>query len=429
MPRVELSVREIVLNRSSEERLHRVKIRLSRSGFHFAFVSLFTIVGSVVRDLNLLAILAGLFIGTLIVQWRFGRGSLIGLVVEREVPEEVFAGDSISVTYRVANLRRLLPAFFLQIDDPIASTSLRREAASLHAVVDRLTCGEVETASARLRITQRGAYRLGPLAVSTEFPFGLMRALRYGDRKDELVVYPALGRLHKCWRGWLMSEQPGLVDARRRAGINEGDFYGLRGWHNGDSRRWIHWRTTARIGELAVRQFEQQNRQQIGLLVDLYQAETCDVAFERLLSFAATLINEVTRNPENQVGFVLSNGKAFTNLSLRGGMFRRSALQQLAIAKRVDNASLHGALRELACAGNASWPMIVASTRPVDPQAFAERPGDRWRGGQFDVRWLNLSDPSSDQIFVEALDLDDQHPEPEGLHQAPGNPFKTGMTT
>ncbi|QDV67780.1 hypothetical protein Poly24_14840 [Rosistilla carotiformis] len=376
-------------------------MRFTRSGYHFGFVALFTIVGAVVRDLNLLAILAGLLIGTLIIQWRFSRGTLYGLTVARQLPIEIFAGDLFPVRYRIHNLRQWLPAWYLQLDDRIVCESNRRETANGHAGLAYIGGQDEQLATFQCRIGQRGRYQLGPLKISTEFPFGLTRGSRLIDRREEFIVYPRLGRLRKGWRAWMLSDQPGLVVSRRRAGINEGDFYGLRGWQNGDSRRWIHWRTTARIGELAVRQFEQQQRQQIGLLVDLYQDTPSEESLERLIGFAATLMNEVLRNPETQVAFAISDGLVISNRNSRGLEFRRRVMNSLAMAARRPQPMLHDKLRELVGVSDTNWPLIIASTRPLNHPSLAAEDAAESVAGRLDLRWFNLADTSSEQIFME----------------------------
>ncbi|QDV11723.1 hypothetical protein CA51_15980 [Rosistilla oblonga] len=394
------------LSATPADKLHRIKVRLTRSGYHFGFVALFTIVGAVVRDLNLLAILAGLLIGTLVMQWRFSRGTLHGLTIARQLPVEVFAGDLFSIRYRIRNLRKMLPAWFLQLDERIHSESQRRETASGRAALAYIGSQDEQTAAFQCRIAQRGRYLLGPLRFSTEFPFGLTRASRLIDRREEFVVYPRLGRLRKGWRGWMLSDQTGLVASRRRAGVNEGDFYGLRDWQNGDSRRWIHWRTTARIGELAVRQFEQQQRQQIALLVDLYQEVPSDESLERLVGFAATLMNEVLRNPETQVAFAITDGLVISNRNCRGLEFRRRVMSSLAMASRRPGPLLHDKLRELVGVSDTNWPLVVASTRPMNHQVLDSQDSAATVAGRLDLRWLNLADESSQQIFMETAHED-----------------------
>ena len=67
--------------------------------------------------------------------------------------------------------------------------------------------------------------------------------------------------------GWQGGRQPTRAS---------GDFFGVREWQAGDSVRWIHWRGTARHGQLMVRQFEKHRRRDIVLLLDLWQPSQPD---------------------------------------------------------------------------------------------------------------------------------------------------------
>ena len=81
------------------------------------------------------------------------------------------------------------------------------------------------------------------------------------------------------------------------------EYHGLRDYRSGDSPRWIHWRTSARRGELMVKEFEQQNEQDLAILIDPWLPRTKAAAeqreaLEEAISFAATLcLLETCRRP------------------------------------------------------------------------------------------------------------------------------------
>jgi len=136
------------------------------------------------------------------------------------------------------------------------------------------------------------------LRLSTRFPFGLFcRTITLGQT-DTLTVFPRLGRLTRAWATRKRESFAGEHRRERRPGL-EGDFYGVRQWHSGDNKRRIHWRTSARVGELVVRQFEQPRNRDLAVLIDLWQpehptAEHTDNV-ELAVSFAATVAAALCR--------------------------------------------------------------------------------------------------------------------------------------
>ena len=84
------------------------------------------------------------------------------------------------------------------------------------------------------------------------------------------------------------------------------EYHGLRGYRSGDSPRWIHWRTSARRGELMVKEFEHQNEQDLAILIDPWLPRTKASAeqretIEQAISFAATLCVETARHQGRRI--------------------------------------------------------------------------------------------------------------------------------
>src|SRR6185295_19477883 len=87
--------------------------------------------------------------------------------------------------------------------------------------------------------------------------------------------------------------------ARRWAGVQDGDFYGLREWRAGDARNRIHWRTSARRRSLTVRQYERRHDACLLVIVELWEPDKPTDAdrlrTEAVASFAATVFAEACR--------------------------------------------------------------------------------------------------------------------------------------
>ena len=162
-----------------------------------------------------------------------------------------------------------------------------------------VAAGQSRCRTYRGRLPQRGRYRFSPPAVSTRFPFGLFRRTVFAGPADTLIVFPRLGRLTRRWLARQHETFEGASRRERRYGPLSGDFFGVRPWQSGDSRRHVHWRSTAQHQSLVVRQFDRQRNPDVAILLDLWQpkrplAEHLENV-ELAVSFAATVVADTCR--------------------------------------------------------------------------------------------------------------------------------------
>src|SRR5690606_13040334 len=106
--------------------------------------------------------------------------------------------------------------------------------------------------------------------------------------EDELVVLPAVRPIAlPAWRGRRQGEAATRVVGRR------GEFFGLREYREGDDRRAIHWRSSARAGRLLVREAEEEAQRRIAVVLDNALAddagEAAAAALEEAIATAASL--------------------------------------------------------------------------------------------------------------------------------------------
>lgn len=126
---------------------------------------------------------------------------------------------------------------------------------------------------------RRGWYEWKPLRVATGYPFGLCRrSIICPTVERETLVLPLLGQLdHQQFQKWLRASRRAAAlqtRARSRRTAAPADFYGIRSYRPGDSARWIHWRTTARVGTPMVREFEEPPEQHITIILEAWLPDT-----------------------------------------------------------------------------------------------------------------------------------------------------------
>jgi len=121
----------------------------------------------------------------------------------------------------------------------------------------------------------------------------LRRALQWADPVD-LFVHPRTVRLLPTAAG-LVRDLEGQVS--KTITNNDIAFHALRPYVPGDDRRYVHWRTSARIGQLMVRQFNETRRSQLTMIHasrgDLYASEE---EFELAISVTASIAAQVIRD-------------------------------------------------------------------------------------------------------------------------------------
>jgi uncharacterized protein (DUF58 family) len=248
------------------------------------------------------------------------------------------------------------------------------------------------------RLNRRGRYRVGPLRLSTRFPFGLVRRTITLNQCEMLTVFPRIGRLT---RRWVSRQRPSFAETRRRElrrGL-EGDFYGLRPWRSGDGLRRVHWRTSARLGELVVRQFEQPRSRDVVLLVELWQPEQPRQehleSVELAVSFAATLTADLCRRAGGNVSVDVTGPPGRSVSGPASTALESDVMERLAVARAETHDRLPELLARATSRLGTDAEVILISSRFIDlddRQRFATIRPDR-------LRTIRCIDASSDELF------------------------------
>ncbi|MFE9672820.1 DUF58 domain-containing protein [Streptomyces sp. NPDC006259] len=202
-------------------------------------------------------------------------------------PARVPAGSEARVHLRMDNVSRL-PTGLLMLQDRVPYVLGPRP----RFVLDRVEAGGRREVSYRVRSDLRGRYPLGPLQLRLNDPFGMCELTRSFSTHDTLTVVPRVTALPPVRLG---GEAKGYGDGRQRSLALAGEDDAIpRGYRYGDDLRRVHWRSTARYGELMVRREEQPQRSRCTVLLDTrglaYRGAGPDSAFEWAVSGAASVL-------------------------------------------------------------------------------------------------------------------------------------------
>jgi uncharacterized protein (DUF58 family) len=202
-------------------------------------------------------------------------------------PGRVPAGSEARVHLRIDNVSRL-PTGLLMLQDRVPYVLGPRP----RFVLDRVEPGGRREVSYRVRSDLRGRYPLGPLQLRLTDPFGMCELTRSFSTYDDLTVIPRVEPLPPVR---LSGEATGYGDGRQRSLALAGEDDVIpRGYRYGDDLRRVHWRSTARYGELMVRREEQPQRARCTVFLDTrgaaFEGAGPDSAFEWAVSGAASVL-------------------------------------------------------------------------------------------------------------------------------------------
>ncbi len=349
------------------------RTRLTREGWYYLILLLCIAVNGSIKQVNLMLVIAGMMVGALYFNWHGVRSMLRKLRIRRRLPESVEAGETLVVELLAASP---ITCMAVIVEDAIRAQADAHRNGQPHGLVafPRIAGGQTTRGEYRVVFDERGQYEFGPLWATTRHPFGLVSRRVRLTEKSRLLVLPRLGRMTARWSRRAQAVDYGSHRPVRRPGVAEGDFFGLRDWQAGDSRRLIHWRTSARRGGLMVRQFEQPQNESLTLLVELWQPETLKsehaVERERIelaIRFAATAVVEACRRGGSSLTVITAGRKIETFAGGGSKALARDILRHLALVAAGSDDRRAELLERGAEARKAGGRVVLVTTRPESP--------------------------------------------------------------
>ncbi len=180
----------------------------------------------------------------------FGKNNLSGLDVYIDLPDELFAATHFPVKISLVNNRRLLPAFLIRV-------RIDNKEVFFPFVPPK----GVDAKFADFYFPGRGRYGMGTLYFSSVYPFNFFTRYKASHGAYQAIVFP---QVKKCG-------MPGFLEGLTARGgerdINKAGFDGelvsVRAYISGDPSKYIHWKSSAKTGELKTKEFSTLSHQPV----------------------------------------------------------------------------------------------------------------------------------------------------------------------
>jgi uncharacterized protein (DUF58 family) len=274
-------------------------------------------------------------------------------------PVRVSAGSPLRVRLELQNLARMTTRVLLAEDRvPYALGAPPR------FVLDRMPGGQQAAVTYSLRAEVRGRYPIGPLRLRVADPFGMCELTRSFTGNDHVIVVPQLWPLAPMTGGGTWG---GAGDSLARAAAVSGeDDIATREYRDGDDLRRVHWRSTAKRGELMVRREEQPRQMRATVLLDTrargHRGDGPASSFEWAVSAAASVAVHFT-GVKHGVRLVL-DGSPSTWTNPHSGEAAGELLDRMAVVGFGEDSALDAGIAAIQRTGGDG--VIVAVLGDID---------------------------------------------------------------
>jgi len=390
-----------------------VSTRFTREGLQVLFMAIFVLLGAIIRDVNLLIVLAGTLFATLLIQWRICAKTLNGLSTYRRLPRSMHARKAFEIELVIMNPKRWLGAWLVFARDrmqyvPTETTSTQISQA-MGLLYLSIAPNSTKVQRYRCLAEKCGKYRFLGTELTTRFPFGLMRGILPHKGGECFIVQPAIGKLLPPWVELFGDKVSGARRRQARALSDEGDFFGLRAYRIGDSPRCIHWRSSARRNELMIKQFQQSDSRELVVLLDLFPALSLDKqkpeshqpTTELAVEFVATLVSHFAASNFGVITVAVSDAEPTLASRIQSRSQCSGLLDRLACSRSDEQDKVDIALNLLEREFRRVDNLLVISTRPSDSHCSTNHIHNGiifWRS----MTWLNANSGDLTKYFAPA---------------------------
>jgi uncharacterized protein (DUF58 family) len=190
---------------------------------------------------------------------------------------------------------------------------------------------------------RRGRYAFDDVHVEIADPFGLERVAVPLPAPGALLVYPRLVRLARLFSETGAHSHDGRrLLLRRQSGF---ELHGVREYAQGESLRRVHWRSTARRGQLMVKELEDAPRDEIAVLLDADASAVVRDSFDVQVRATGSILESYVRHGRRAVLVLNSERRDVQQVHSAAADWRR-ALELLAAVEPTGRATLARLLAE-----------------------------------------------------------------------------------
>jgi uncharacterized protein (DUF58 family) len=270
---------------------YKMEYKITREGWLYILGIILISLAALNTGNNLLFLILASLIAIILMSGILSSITLSGVAMRLQLPEHIFAGQPVRASIELENEKLTLPSFSLRVEAVTAKNSPPAALLETPAYFPYLAKRGRAQQSVPISFPARGVYRQDAFRIVTRFPFGFLQKSHRVELRTEALVYPSVEPTREFFE-----ILPGLQGAMESLAKGRGqDLYALRDYVPTDSARHVHWKASARLGSLMVREFTREDDARVLLVLDPHISTPTDGAatqiaadrFERAVTLCA----------------------------------------------------------------------------------------------------------------------------------------------
>ena len=263
----------------------RVEYRISRAGWLYFGATLLVALAALNTGNNLLFLILACLVSVILMSGILSSISLAGVELRIDLPEHIFAGQTVRAAVELINGKLTLPSFSLRVEAVVARSAPAAAVLETPVFFPHLPRQQRMKQSVPVTFLQRGLHVQDSFRIVTRFPFGFLQKSRRLTVKSEALVYPDVESNSE-----LSEIFPGIEGSIESYSKGRGhDLHSLRQYVPTDSASHVHWKASARAGSLMVREFAREDDCRVLLVLDPHPFDSSDANVNQRFERAVTL--------------------------------------------------------------------------------------------------------------------------------------------
>ncbi len=283
------------------------RTHITSLGMWFILITLVIGLGAVNTGNNLLYFMTSMLLSLIIASGILSEVVLRGITLHREHPAHIFSKRQTNFRWRLENRKRWIPSFSIWIEEMDGDIA---DPVYLH----RIPAYSSMQVDVTYLFKRRGVCRLKGFLVSTRFPFGLFLKKRFLRQREELLIYPSVRPVGGGYHRGTGLHDGGSVRIRGRGR----ELYGLRDYIEGEDSRLIHWKSSAKVSRLLMKEHEREDGRKVMVYLNNSQPHPIppdfEERFEYLVEEAASIVSTLIKK-----GYLVGLCYRMGRIPVRGG--------------------------------------------------------------------------------------------------------------